>query len=86
MVLRKRESPLALPRQMRIGSFTFECFTDVGDESRSFKPPQVNGESCYFLSFNRNKKSLAIDIKTPEGKAIILEVILFFKKYIKIEF
>ena len=48
---------------------------DVGDESRSFKPPQVNGESCYFLSFNRNKKSLAIDIKSAEGKAIILELI-----------
>lgn len=42
-----------------------------GDESRYFTPPVWNGESCYFLAANRNKRSISIDIKSPEGKEII---------------
>ena len=40
-----------------------------GDMSRAF-PPLVNGESVSFSSLNRNKRSLALDLKTPEGLAI----------------
>jgi crotonobetainyl-CoA:carnitine CoA-transferase CaiB-like acyl-CoA transferase len=59
----------------------FISISVTGDESRSFKPPEVNGESCYFLSFNRNKKSLAIDIKSKEGNLIILEVMCKANKH-----
>ena len=43
----------------------------VGDDSRHFGPPFKNGESAYFLSINRNKKSIAIDLKKRESKDII---------------
>ena len=47
-----------------------------GDESRTYGPPFVNGESAYFLSINRNKKSCAINLKTPEGIALIRDLAL----------
>ncbi|MBM4320904.1 MAG: CoA transferase, partial [Deltaproteobacteria bacterium] len=42
-----------------------------GDDTRAFGPPFVGGESCYYLSVNRGKRSIAIDLKHPEGKAIV---------------
>lgn len=42
----------------------------VGDDTRAW-PPHASGESAMFLSFNRNKRSLAVDMKTPEGRAIV---------------
>eukprot|EP01119_Soliformovum_irregulare_P020914 TRINITY_DN6844_c0_g1_i1.p1 TRINITY_DN6844_c0_g1~~TRINITY_DN6844_c0_g1_i1.p1 ORF type:complete len:435 (+),score=39.83 TRINITY_DN6844_c0_g1_i1:167-1306(+) len=43
-----------------------------GDDTRSWGPPFTpSGESAYFLSINRNKKSVAIDLKKPEGVEII---------------
>lgn len=43
----------------------------VGDETRSWGPPFVNGESAYFLSVNRNKKSITVNMKSPKGREII---------------
>ena len=42
-----------------------------GDASRTMGPPFVGQDSAVFLSLNRNKKSLALDIRTAEGQAII---------------
>ena len=39
-----------------------------GDESRKWGPPFIGTESAYFLSVNRNKRSVAIDIKSNEGR------------------
>jgi crotonobetainyl-CoA:carnitine CoA-transferase CaiB-like acyl-CoA transferase len=41
-----------------------------GDDTRKWSPPTWNGVSATFLSANRNKKSLAIDLNTPEGVEI----------------
>ena len=41
-----------------------------GDETRAWAP-FVDGWSTYFLSVNRNKKSLAVDLKSDEGRALI---------------
>jgi crotonobetainyl-CoA:carnitine CoA-transferase CaiB-like acyl-CoA transferase len=53
-----------------------------GDDTRFWGPPFLkdrNGndtnESAYYLSINRNKKSVAVDIKTDEGQAIIHELL-----------
>ncbi len=41
-----------------------------GDETRRWGPPFVRGVSAYFLSINRNKESIAIDLTTREGARI----------------
>jgi crotonobetainyl-CoA:carnitine CoA-transferase CaiB-like acyl-CoA transferase len=41
-----------------------------GDGSRHWGPPFAGGESAYFLQVNRNKRSIAIDLKHPEGAAV----------------
>ena len=46
----------------------------VGDDSRTWGPPFKRGESVYFFSINRNKKSVTVDMKHPRGKTIIREL------------
>jgi len=41
-----------------------------GDDTRQWGPPWLEGESAYYLSVNRNKRSLALDLKNPRGQAI----------------
>jgi crotonobetainyl-CoA:carnitine CoA-transferase CaiB-like acyl-CoA transferase len=40
---------------------------DGGDDTRQWGPPFSGGDAAYFLSLNRNKRSVALDLKTPEG-------------------
>ncbi|HDZ18808.1 hypothetical protein LCGC14_1041450 [marine sediment metagenome] len=42
-----------------------------GDDSRAWGPPFVNGESAYFMSVNRNKKSLTLNLKKEKSREII---------------
>ena len=42
-----------------------------GDDTRRWGPPFIGDESAYFLSVNRNKESVAVDFKKPEGRAIV---------------
>ena len=44
-----------------------------GDGSRKFEP-KVNGESYCFAVLNRNKKSLALDMKNPRGKDVFMKL------------
>ncbi|XP_053465691.1 succinate--hydroxymethylglutarate CoA-transferase isoform X1 [Nycticebus coucang] len=46
----------------------------AGDDTRTWGPPFVRTESTYFLSVNRNKKSIAVNIKDPKGVKIIKEL------------
>ena len=43
----------------------------TGDDTRAWGPPFVNGESAYFLSINRNKESLTLDLKHPSATKIL---------------
>jgi crotonobetainyl-CoA:carnitine CoA-transferase CaiB-like acyl-CoA transferase len=45
-----------------------------GDDTRAWGPHARNGETAYFLSVNRNKQSIAIDLKTEGGKAIVRDL------------
>ncbi|MBI4561826.1 MAG: CoA transferase, partial [Candidatus Rokubacteria bacterium] len=47
---------------------------DVGDEARGM-PPFVNGQSAPFMTFNRNKRSLTLNLKSPEARAIVLKLV-----------
>ena len=42
-----------------------------GDDTRAWGPPFVGTESAYFLSVNRNKESLALDLKHPRARRVI---------------
>ncbi|HKT80884.1 MAG TPA: CoA transferase [Vicinamibacterales bacterium] len=42
-----------------------------GDDTRAWGPPFLEGESAYFLSINRNKESVTLNFKQPEGRAIL---------------
>src|SRR5262245_27115926 len=44
-----------------------------GDLLRAFGPFQV-GEGTYFLSINRNKRSLAMDLRAPSGRKLLKEL------------
>jgi len=47
-----------------------------GDDTRSLLPqPKLGGESFFYLSLNRNKRSIAIDLTKEEGRALALEII-----------
>ena len=47
----------------------------IGDETRSYIPPEVKGESCYFMSLNRNKRSITLNLKTEEGQRIVKQLV-----------
>jgi len=47
-----------------------------GDETRMWGPPFVGGESAYFISLNRNKRSLTLNLKTEKGKKILRKLIV----------
>jgi crotonobetainyl-CoA:carnitine CoA-transferase CaiB-like acyl-CoA transferase len=47
----------------------------AGDETRSWRPPELAGEAAYFLSVNRNKRSLALDLRSPRGVEVVLRLV-----------
>ncbi len=46
-----------------------------GDDSRGYREPRVNGVSAPFLMMNRNKRGIAVDLKHPQGRAILLRLV-----------
>lgn len=43
----------------------------TGDDTRQWGPPHAGGEAAYYLSINRNKRSLALDLKQPANRETI---------------
>jgi crotonobetainyl-CoA:carnitine CoA-transferase CaiB-like acyl-CoA transferase len=46
-----------------------------GDDSRRMVPPTVEGESAAFLIMNRNKRGIALDLKTEAGRAVLFRLL-----------
>jgi crotonobetainyl-CoA:carnitine CoA-transferase CaiB-like acyl-CoA transferase len=46
-----------------------------GDDTRSWGPPFVEGDAAYFLSVNRNKRSVALDLRDPDDAAAARDLI-----------
>lgn len=47
----------------------------VGDDTRQWGPPFVGTESTYFLSVNRNKQSLTLNLKHPEAREVFFRLV-----------
>lgn len=46
-----------------------------GDDSRRMVPPTINDESAAYMAMNRNKRGIALDLKTDEGKQVLRRLI-----------
>lgn len=46
-----------------------------GDETRAWAPPTWGPEGALFLAFNRNKRSLALDVKAPGARAVVARLV-----------
>jgi formyl-CoA transferase len=46
-----------------------------GDDTRAWGPPFIDGESAYYLSVNRNKRSITLNLKSDEGREIVWKLI-----------
>ena len=47
----------------------------AGDDTRAFGPPFVNGESAYFMSINRNKRSLTLNLKEEKARQLLRQML-----------
>jgi len=66
--------PFATQVLSDLGATVWKVESPRGDDTRRWGPPFVEGESAYYLSANRGKKSLAINLKDPRGAAIVREL------------
>jgi len=48
---------------------------NAGDDTRQWGPPWLGDQSAYYLSANRNKRSVTVNISMPEGQAIIKDLV-----------
>ena len=46
-----------------------------GDDTRRSVPPEINGESAAFMMMNRNKRGIVLDLKNPEGNAVLRKML-----------
>ena len=67
--------PFATQILADLGASVIKIENIKGGESGRYAAPSVGGQSHYFLSFNRNKQSVALNLKDPRGKEIALKLI-----------
>ena len=58
-----------------LGAEVIKVEHPAGDATRTLPPHFVEGDSTYFLSTNRNKKSIVIDLKVDEGKMLFRDLV-----------
>ena len=58
-----------------LGAEIWKVESPWGDDTRQWGPPYLNGESTYYLSANRGKKSLIINLKSEKGQNIIKDLV-----------
>ncbi len=63
--------PIATMLMGDLGADIIKIEPPTGDQTRTWAPPFINGISAYFLSVNRNKKSISLDLKSPRGQEIL---------------
>ncbi|WP_457638460.1 CaiB/BaiF CoA transferase family protein [Oceanithermus sp.] len=63
--------PYATQMLADLGAEVWKVESPWGDDTRRWGPPFEQGESAYFLSTNRGKKSLAVNLKDPRGQELV---------------
>jgi crotonobetainyl-CoA:carnitine CoA-transferase CaiB-like acyl-CoA transferase len=58
-----------------MGADVIKIEPPIGDDTRSWGPPWVGDQATYFISTNRNKRSIALDLKTESGLRIAKKII-----------
>ncbi len=58
------------------GAEVIKIESPTGDPSRGYMPPDVEGHSPYFLSMNRNKQGIALDLKHPAAVEAVLALVV----------
>ncbi|MFT7618196.1 MAG: crotonobetainyl-CoA:carnitine CoA-transferase CaiB-like acyl-CoA transferase [Planctomycetota bacterium] len=58
-----------------LGARVIKVESSSGDTTRRFGPPFIDGESPYFMSFNRGKESIVLDLKSKAGKEFVERVL-----------
>jgi len=58
-----------------LGADVIKVESPEGDETRAWGPPFAEGESAYYLCVNRNKRSIVVDYKTEEGRAVLRQLL-----------
>ena len=56
------------------GADVIKVESPQGDDTRQWGPPWLDGESAYYLSTNRNKRGIVLDLKNPRGQEIALQL------------
>jgi len=67
--------PFATTMLADYGATVIKIEPPDGDISRSWGPPFYGSETAYFVNLNRNKKSVAIDLKHRDGKALFFHLL-----------
>jgi crotonobetainyl-CoA:carnitine CoA-transferase CaiB-like acyl-CoA transferase len=62
--------PLAAAALGDLGATVIKVESPAGDDTRAWGPPFIDGETSYFMSVNRNKRSIALDLKDPADRAL----------------
>ena len=47
----------------------------TGDDTRTWGPPFQGDTASYFLGLNRNKRAIALDLRQPEGREVLLRLL-----------
>lgn len=67
--------PFATMTLADLGADVIKIETPAGDDTRQWGPPFIEGESAYYLSVNRNKKSIVLNLKEEKGKEVFYKLV-----------
>ena len=57
-----------------LGATVIKVESAAGDDTRTWTPPEKDGVSTYFMSINRNKRSIVLDFRDPDDVALVHEL------------
>ena len=66
--------PFSTQILLDLGATVWKIESPWGDDTRKWGPPFIEGESAYYLSANRGKKSMIVNLRDERGQAIIKQM------------